>query len=107
MTCYQNQGYSTDLSEEQWAILQPVLPPSGGRGRPRKLPLLMQMPKQTNNRVGRFLISVDLQQRTLWIGVAEIPIAGVADRADVEHRFVAPVATGKQHLSRRVGRFAK
>lgn len=39
MTCYQNRGYATDLSDEQWAILQPILPVAVGRGRPRRLDL--------------------------------------------------------------------
>jgi putative transposase len=39
MTYSQHRGYPTDLSDEQWAILQPILPPAGGRGRPRTLDL--------------------------------------------------------------------
>ena len=39
MICYQNRGYGTDLSDEQWAILQPILPAAVGRGRPRRLDL--------------------------------------------------------------------
>ena len=40
MTAYQNRrAYRTDLSDEQWAILQPLLPPASQRGRPRELEL--------------------------------------------------------------------
>jgi transposase len=39
MTCYQNRAYPMDLSDEQWAVLQPILPSTVGRGCPRKLDL--------------------------------------------------------------------
>ena len=30
-------AYATDLSDEQWAILEPVIPPAKGGGRPREV----------------------------------------------------------------------
>ena len=39
MICYQNPGYPTDLTDPQWAVLQPVLVPASTRGRPRTLDL--------------------------------------------------------------------
>ncbi len=39
MICYQNPGYPTDLTDPQWAVLQPVLVPATTRGRPRTLDL--------------------------------------------------------------------
>jgi putative transposase len=35
----QRLAYSSDLSDEEWQILQPLLPPEKPGGRPRKYPM--------------------------------------------------------------------
>lgn len=31
--------YPTDLTDEEWALIEPLMPPAGRRGRPRKIDL--------------------------------------------------------------------
>ena len=37
MKVYQKRLYPTDLTDAQWEVLQPLLPPAKATGRPREL----------------------------------------------------------------------
>ena len=67
----------------------------------------MQVAKQTDNRVRGFLVTIDLQERTFRIGVADVAETGVAHGANVEYGLVTPIAAAEKHFARRFGRPTK
>ena len=65
------------------------------------LTLGVQLLEQVPDRIGLFLVVVGLKKRTLGREVADVAVAGIAHRAEAEHRFVATVARAEDIFARR------